>query len=69
MLEVLGHDVNILMPPVIAIKHHYFLEKFFRTGKQKIINGQLDSFAMYRTGTIFAINLVVKPVPSLKNDI
>jgi len=69
MFEVQGHDVNILMPPVIAIKHSLFLEKFFRTGKERIINNCLESFAMYRTGIIFPIHLVVKTVPSLRNDI
>lgn len=69
MFEVQGHDVNILMPPVIAVKHTYFLEKFFITGKQRIVNGQLESFAMYRTGKIFSVHVVVKLVPSLRNDI
>ena len=30
MFEVYGHDVNILMPPVIGLKHTHFLEKYFR---------------------------------------
>lgn len=69
MFEVQGHDVNILMPPVIAMKHQGFLDKFFKTGKERILNKCLEAFAMYRTGIIFPIHLVVKPVPSLKNDI
>ena len=32
-------------------------------------NNGVSSFAMLRAGHIFAINLIVKPVPSLKNDI
>lgn len=69
MFEVQGHDVNILMPPVIALKHHFFLEKYIRTGKERILNRSLESFAMYRTGIIFAVSIAVKAVPSLKNDI
>ena len=69
MFEVYGHDVNILMPPVIGLKHNYFLEKFFKTGKERVLNRSIETFAMYRSGIIFCINLVVKPVPSLKNDI
>jgi PAS domain S-box-containing protein len=69
MFEVQGHDVNILMPPVIASKHQFFLENYFKTGKETILNSCLESFAMYRTGTIFPVHLVVKPVPSLRNDI
>ena len=67
--EVLGHEVNILMPPIIGVKHSYFLEQFFKTGKERVINADLQTFAMLRVGHIFSVTLVVKPVPSLKNDI
>lgn len=69
MFEVQGHDVNILMPPIIAQKHQLFLDNYFKTGKEKILNSCLESFAMYRSGVIFPVYLVVKPVPSLRNDI
>lgn len=67
--EVHGHEVNILMPPIIAVKHNYFLEQFFKTGRERVINNDLETFAMLRVGHIFSITLIVKPVPSLKNDI
>ncbi len=67
--EVQGHDVNILMPPMIAQKHQFFLDSYFKNGKERILNSCFESFAMYRTGVIFPVNIVVKPVPSLKNDI
>jgi PAS domain S-box-containing protein len=67
--EVHGHEVNILMPPIIGVKHNYFLDSFFKTGRERIINSEVSSFAMLRAGHIFAISLIVKPVPSLKNDI
>ena len=69
MFEVQGHDVNILMPPVLALKHQGFLDKFFRSGRERIINSCLETFAMYRTGIVFPVHLVVKQVPSLRNDI
>mmetsp|Transcript_15263 Transcript_15263/g.14825 ORF Transcript_15263/g.14825 Transcript_15263/m.14825 type:complete len:254 (-) Transcript_15263:896-1657(-) len=69
IFEVLLNDVCLLMPPVIAIKHSYFLDKYVMTGKERILNNSLETFAMYRSGAIFPISLVVKPVPSLKNDI
>lgn len=67
--EVQGHDVNILMPPLIAQKHQFFIESYFKYGKERILNSCHESFAMYRTGIVFPVNLVIKPVPSLKNDI
>ena len=36
--EVHGHEVNILMPPIIGVKHNYFLEQFFKTGRERSIN-------------------------------
>jgi hypothetical protein len=67
--EVHGHEVNILMPPIIGVKHYYFLEHYFKTGKDTIINRDFSTFAMLRAGHIFAVSLIIKPVPSLKNDI
>ena len=57
------------MPPIIGLKHNYFLEQFFKTGREKVINSDLATFAMLRAGHIFSITLIAKPVPSLKNDI
>jgi len=68
-LEVTGHDVNILMPQIIASKHQLFLEKFFKTGKEKVINKESELFAMPRSGFVIAISAIMKPVPSLKDDI
>lgn len=67
--EVHGHEVNILMPPIIGVKHNYFIEQYFKTGKEQIINKDAESFAMLRVGHIFSVKLIIKPVPSLKNDI
>lgn len=67
--EVHGHEVNILMPPIIGQKHSYILEQFFKTGKQRITNSETAAFAMLRAGHIFSVGIIVKPVPSLKNDI
>jgi hypothetical protein len=43
------------MPPVIAMKHNTFLDKFIKTGRERMLNKCLESFAMYRTGIIFPI--------------
>ena len=67
--EVHGHEVNILMPPIIGVKHNQFLDNFFKTGRERAINQNIDTFAMLRVGHIFSVKLIVKPVPSLKNDI
>jgi hypothetical protein len=45
------------------------MDAYFKTGKERITNSCIESFAMHRTGIIFPVYLVVKPVPYLKNDI
>eukprot|EP01022_Parablepharisma_sp_SALTPOND_P014020 TRINITY_DN1886_c0_g1_i1.p1 TRINITY_DN1886_c0_g1~~TRINITY_DN1886_c0_g1_i1.p1 ORF type:complete len:1985 (-),score=180.40 TRINITY_DN1886_c0_g1_i1:1112-7066(-) len=68
-LEVTGQDVSILMPPAIASKHNQFLERYFTTGKEKVVNNERELYAMPRTGCVICISTIVKPVPSLKDDI
>ena len=67
--EVIGHDVNILQPQIIAVHHQQFLENFFKSGRERVIYKEVFVPAMLRTGHIFGITLLVKRVPSLKNDI
>ena len=57
------------MPLIIGHKHTYFMEKYFRDGKERVLNRVIETFAVKRSQVIFPIQLVVKPVPSLKNDI
>ena len=67
--EIYGHDVNILMPPIIGARHQFYLEKYFRTGQERMMNNESEIFGMKRSGYIFSITLIIKPVPSLKQDI
>ena len=67
--EVFGHDVNILMPPLLANKHQSFLEKYFITGRERMVNKERSIFGLHRSGYILCISLIVKPVPSVINDI
>ena len=69
MFEVQGHDINILMPPILASKHQILMDSYFKTGKEMIINRRVEAFAMYRTGVVFPVHLVIKPVPMLSEDI
>jgi hypothetical protein len=57
------------MPQIFAAKHHMFIETYCKTGKEKVLNRSVEAFGMYRTGVIFSAYIVVKPVPSLRNDI
>ena len=67
--EVYGHDISILMPHIIGKHHSTFLQNYFISGKERIMNRDCVVFAMKRSGFIFQITLVVKPVPSLREGI
>ena len=68
-VEVVGQDVNILMPRSIAINHGQFLDNYFNTGREKMINSEREVYAIRRTGELFCISTMIKLVPSLKEDI
>lgn len=67
--EVTGHDVTILMPPLLSSMHQTFLDKYFKKGKDKILNHETPLFALNRAGFLFDILLMVKQVPSLMQKI
>ena len=67
--DVVGQDVSILMPSIIGNKHHYFMERYFATGKEKLINNERELYAMTRGGSLICISIIVKLVPSLADNI
>ena len=67
--EVTGHDVSILMPTLIATKHQLFLENFFKSGEEKVINKESELYAIPRSGFVISVSSIIKPVPSLREDI
>ncbi len=68
-MEILGQDVSVLMPPMFASKHRFFIEEFVRTGKEMIINKELELFALPRSGHAISVYTIVKPLPSLLEGI
>lgn len=43
--EVVGHNINFLMPGIIGIRHNDFLDKFYRTGRERVFNHERMVFA------------------------
>lgn len=68
-MEVLGQYVNIFMPRSISAKHNEFLEDYFNTGKERLLNNKSEVYAIRRTGDLFCVSILVKLVPSLQEDI
>ncbi|MZH02676.1 MAG: PAS domain S-box protein [Nitrospinae bacterium] len=57
--ELLGENVNKLMPEPYHCKHNDYLKTYLKTGNSKIINMTNEVTAMKKNGTIFPIELGV----------
>eukprot|EP00826_Nyctotherus_ovalis_P020941 TRINITY_DN16662_c0_g2_i2.p1 TRINITY_DN16662_c0_g2~~TRINITY_DN16662_c0_g2_i2.p1 ORF type:complete len:307 (+),score=101.15 TRINITY_DN16662_c0_g2_i2:78-998(+) len=67
--EVINRSIGMLMPSIISAKHQSFLESFFKSGKERILNRETEQFAIPRNGFLISISMIVKPVPRFKTDI
>lgn len=57
--EVLGQNVNTLMPAPFAAEHGRYMRNYLETGKAKIIGIGREVQGMRRDGTVFPIDLAV----------
>ena len=60
--EVLGKNVNILMPSLHREKHDGYLKNYLETGEMKIIRKSREEYGMKKDGTVFSIDLSISEV-------
>jgi len=59
MKEVVGKNVNILMPSPYREKHDQYIKNYVHTGEKKIIGNVCEVIAKRKDGTIFSVNISV----------
>jgi len=62
--ELIGHNVNVLMPEPYKSDHDLYIENYFKTGTKISIGRGVEALALKKDGSIFPIYLAVSEVKS-----
>lgn len=57
--EIVGKNINFLMPSPHKENHDYYLRNYVNTGEKKVIGKSRDVICQLKDGTILPINLSV----------
>lgn len=67
--EVIGKDVNVLMPEPYKSEHHGYIQDYLKTGKKKRFNLKRNLVAQRKNGEIFDIELYITEAISPESTI
>jgi len=62
--ELIGRNVNVLMPEPYKANHDSYIENYFKTGRKISVGSSIEAFALKKDGSIFPIYLAVSEVKS-----
>lgn len=66
--EVIGNNINMLMPEKYSVFHDSYMNNYLQTGKQKIIGIGRDVSAKRKDNTVFPMHLSVAEMSHLINN-
>jgi len=67
--EVIGQNIELLMPKYYAEKHYAFMTKYFATGVDRVMNKQRVVFSLTKKSYVKHMNLNLKILPNLRDGI
>jgi PAS domain S-box-containing protein len=59
--ELIGKDVNTLVPEPIGSVHGHLLSRFMRDGVERVVNSSRVMFAQHAAGNLFPVRINVRP--------
>lgn len=55
--EVLGQDLDLLLPPRLQGKHFYYVQDFLKTGSSEVLGKVMEGSARRKSGEIFPVRI------------
>ena len=57
--EIIGKNVNLLIPAPNNMRHDGYIKQFLKTGKKNIIGTKIESEGLKKDGTVFPVELAI----------
>lgn len=67
--EILGSNINIIMPKIYAIYHNKWMTRYFDENRDVVMGHARKVYTQNRRGFVFPIDLFIKVIPDLSDGI
>lgn len=66
--ELVGQNVNVIMPSIFSLNHDRILSHYLQTGKKTLIDKESHRWGKTRTGHLFPLIILIKQVSSAYSE-
>ncbi len=60
--EILGKNVNLIVPEEHASKHNSYIKNYLETGKKKVIDKRIENFGKHKNGNLISLEIGISEV-------